>query len=92
MNYNRRIFRLAATAAAALFAAAVASAQAHEHGQMQGQTQGKEQVIKARVGTLLRSCSNARASNRMSRFISWASSDGLSGLALAVMGNRYALG
>ena len=46
MNHNRRILRLAATAAATLFGAAVALPQSHTHEQMQKQMQGKEQTIK----------------------------------------------
>ena len=46
MNLNRRILRLAATAAAALFAATVALAQSHTHEQMPSQMQGKQQTIK----------------------------------------------
>ncbi len=46
MNYSRRILRLAATAAAALFAATVALAQDHSHAQMKDQMHGKEQTIK----------------------------------------------
>ncbi len=44
MNNDRRIFRLAATAAAALFATAVAWAQDHSH--MQMPEQAKQQTLK----------------------------------------------